>query len=81
MEAAVDPRQATGGTALVLTAREREITDLIARGACNKEIAQRLGITERTVKAHLTSVFQKLGLSGRLQLAVRMLAADSTKVQ
>jgi DNA-binding NarL/FixJ family response regulator len=61
-----------------LTTREREVAELIAGGASNKDIAERLGITERTVKAHLTSVFQKLGLTSRLQLAVRMLAGAST---
>jgi two-component system, NarL family, nitrate/nitrite response regulator NarL len=61
-----------------LSAREREVVELIAGGGSNKEIAERLGITERTVKAHLTSVFQKLGLSSRLQLAVRMLSGAST---
>jgi DNA-binding NarL/FixJ family response regulator len=64
-----------------LTAREREVAELISLGASNKEIADRLGITERTVKAHLTSVFQKLHLSSRLQLAVRMLSASSTNVR
>src|SRR5437899_1848743 len=52
-----------------LTARESQIVALIAAGASNKEIADRLAITERTVKAHLTNVFQKLGLSSRLHLA------------
>src|SRR6266550_2189102 len=50
-----------------LTRRERE---LVAAGASNKEIAERLSIAERTVKAHLTSIFRKLGVSSRLHLAV-----------
>lgn len=57
-----------------LTARESQIVALVAVGASNKEIAHRLAITERTVKAHLTNVFQKLGLSSRLHLAIRALS-------
>ncbi len=53
-----------------VTPREREIVDLLSAGASNKEIAKRLNVTERTVKAHLTAIFRKLGLSGRLQLAL-----------
>lgn len=53
-----------------LTAREQEIALQIGGGNSNKVIAQRLGITERTVKAHLGSVFAKLGVHDRLQLAL-----------
>ena len=53
-----------------VTPRERQIVDLLSAGASNKEIAKRLSVTERTVKAHLTAIFRKLGLSGRLQLAL-----------
>lgn len=53
-----------------LTARQRMIADLIGSGACNKEIANRLNITERTVKAHLTEAFRNVGVSDRLQLAL-----------
>ncbi len=54
----------------LLTAREQEIALQIGSGCSNKVIAQRLGITERTVKAHLGSVFAKLGVQDRLQLAL-----------
>ncbi len=53
-----------------VTPRERQIVELLSAGASNKEIAKRLKVTERTVKAHLTAIFRKLGLSGRLQLAL-----------
>ena len=53
-----------------LSAREREVLDLLALGLTNKQIARRLGIAERTVKAHLTSVFQQLGVTDRTQAAL-----------
>jgi len=59
-----------------LTQRERELVALVAAGASNKEIADRLSIAERTVKAHLTSIFRKLGVSSRLHLAVYTLEAE-----
>jgi DNA-binding CsgD family transcriptional regulator len=51
--------------AVSLTAREVEILRELARGERNGAIAQRLGIAERTVKAHLESIYMKLGVSSR----------------
>jgi len=59
-----------------LSEREREVALCIARGEPNKTIARRLDIAERTVKAHLTSVFEKLGVRDRLQLALLLNSAD-----
>ncbi|MEY2426677.1 MAG: hypothetical protein QOI61_2249 [Actinomycetota bacterium] len=53
-----------------LSARETEVLQLLATGLANKQIARRLGIAERTVKAHLTSIFQALGVSDRTQAAL-----------
>jgi DNA-binding NarL/FixJ family response regulator len=53
-----------------LTGREQEIAVLVGSGESNKQIAQRLDITERTVKAHLTEIFRKLGIVDRLRLAL-----------
>src|SRR5437762_1049882 len=53
-----------------LSSREVEIIANIVSGACNKEIAQRLGISDLTVKRHLTNVYNKVGVSGRLELAL-----------
>jgi len=56
--------------AMQLTAREREVVALIGGGASNREIASQLGVSVVTVKHHLTHVFDKLGVSNRLELAV-----------
>ena len=53
-----------------LTARERDVLALLADGYRNREIAERLGISEHTVKFHLAAIFGKLGASTRTE-AVR----------
>jgi DNA-binding NarL/FixJ family response regulator len=53
-----------------LTDREREILELLRRGLANKEIAVQLGITVKTVKAHLTNLFGKIGVLDRTQAAL-----------
>ncbi len=55
-----------------LSKREREVADLVARGMSNKEMADELFISVRTVKAHLTAIFSKTGFRDRLELAIRM---------
>jgi DNA-binding NarL/FixJ family response regulator len=64
--AARQERRTTGE----LSPREREVLVLVARGLANKQIAQQLGIREKTVKAHLVSAFQRIGVSDRTQAAV-----------
>lgn len=59
-----------GGEKAVLTAREQEIVALVTRGFRNKEIAEKLFISEQTVKNHLHNIFDKLGVSDRLELAL-----------
>lgn len=53
-----------------LTPREQETAVLLAKGASNKEIARQLDITERTVKAHVGAMLEKLGARDRLQLSL-----------
>lgn len=60
-----------------LSARERDVALQIQAGASNKEISSALDITERTVKAHLSAIFQKLGVRDRLQLILLMSSKSS----
>jgi len=53
-----------------LTAREREVLALLARGKCNKEIAAALGIAEITVRCHLSEIFQRLNVTDRTQAVI-----------
>ena len=53
-----------------LTTREKEVLRLIGTGAANKQIARELGITERTVKSHLTNIFATIGVTSRTQAAL-----------
>ena len=61
---------ATPGGQPRLTPREVEVLRLVRSGLANKQIARRLGISERTVKAHLTSAFQRIGVVDRTQAAL-----------
>ena len=56
--------------AVVLTERERDVLGLLVQGLANKQIAHRLGIRESTVKSHLGSAFQRIGVSDRVAAAV-----------
>lgn len=73
MLAALDGRLGRGGpideqVLSGLTDRERAVARRVAAGDSNREIAEKLSITERTVKAHLSSIFNKLGIRDRVQL-------------
>jgi DNA-binding NarL/FixJ family response regulator len=54
----------------VLSPREQDVLRLVAEGLPNKVIARRLSISEKTVKAHLTSIFQQIGVTDRTQAAL-----------
>jgi DNA-binding NarL/FixJ family response regulator len=60
---------AGGGRSAMLTPREVEIARMVATGLGNREIGEKLFISEGTVKTHLHTVYEKLGLKGRMQLA------------
>lgn len=67
--ALLSARRAPSG-AEALSDREREVLLMVAEGLPNKLIAQRLAISEKTVKAHLTSVFRQIGVTDRTQAAL-----------
>jgi len=58
---------------LQLTARERQVLDLILQARSNREIAEKLGIEERTVKAHVGRLMRKTGAENRIELSIRAL--------
>jgi len=68
--AAEDRRSASSLDLSQLTKRERQVATSVAEGLSNREIATKFGISERTVKARLTTTFQKLGVRDRVQLAL-----------
>ncbi len=71
MEGLNPPRSALRET---LTGREQEVVKWVIHGMMNKEIATQLGISEKTVKAHLSNIFSKLKVSRRLQLLLHRIA-------
>jgi DNA-binding NarL/FixJ family response regulator len=62
--------RSSSGPHVDLTKREHEVLRLVAAGLANKQIARRLGISEKTVKGHLTRIFHAIGVSGRTQAAL-----------
>lgn len=69
------PCTASADRSRLPTFREEQVIDLIAEGRSNCEIASHLGISEETVKRHLSNIFDKTGYRTRLQLAVQRLTA------
>jgi DNA-binding NarL/FixJ family response regulator len=77
-ESPLDPKAArallsarrTPAPADALSEREREVLAMVGEGLANKAIARRLGISEKTVKAHLTSVYREIGVTDRTQAAL-----------
>jgi LuxR family transcriptional regulator of spore coat protein len=57
----------------VLTNREKEIFELLVLNKSTKEIAEFLGISEKTIRNHISNVMQKLGVKGRAQAVVELL--------
>ena len=62
-------RDASAGALGPLTAREREIADLVAAGRTNREVAEQLVLSAKTIEAHLRNIYAKLGVRSRVELA------------
>lgn len=72
------PATRDGGLGL-LTGREREVLEALATGARTRDIAARLGITEPTVKRHLTNIYRKIDATNRVEAVTRFLAAGRSR--
>ncbi|WP_086827529.1 LuxR family transcriptional regulator [Allokutzneria sp. NRRL B-24872] len=74
------PRRRGGGEGLLaLTAREREVAELISQGRTNKQVAEHLFVSPKTVEAHLSRIFNKLNVSSRSGLTALVYAARENK--
>ena len=58
---------------IILTPREKEIFDLLVKNQSTKEIAKTLGISEKTVRNHISNVIQKLGVDSRIQAVFELI--------
>lgn len=75
------PSAASNNAWSLLSAREAQVAHAVAAGRSNKEVASLLFISERTVKAHLGAVFEKLGVRDRLQLVLRLAASSNFEIE
>ncbi len=62
------------------TEREREVLFLLLRGLNNKEISKKLFISNHTTKAHVASIYKKLGVSNRVQAAIKSMKLGAEKI-
>jgi DNA-binding NarL/FixJ family response regulator len=62
----------------VLTPRERDVAALVAAGKPNQAVAEALAISRKAVEKYLTSIYEKLGVTSRAQLAIYMVSAERT---
>jgi DNA-binding CsgD family transcriptional regulator len=74
----VPPRRGPGGRPAELTPRQLQVAALVAEGLTNKQIAQRLGIEERSAEGHLERIRERLGVTSRAQIAAWWAARVAT---
>jgi DNA-binding NarL/FixJ family response regulator len=73
--------QPSDAAAAELTERQAEVLQLVSIGCSNKEVARTIGVTERTVKDHLTSIYSRLGVAGRAEAVARAAARGLIALQ
>lgn len=73
--------EADDSTAAALTERQAEVLQLVSIGCSNKEVARTIGVTERTVKDHLTSIYSRLGVAGRAEAVAQAAARGLIALQ
>jgi len=78
---ALNPSVAITNAWSLLSAREAQVAHAVAAGRSNREVAALLFISERTVKAHLGAVFEKLGVRDRLQLVLCLAASPNSEIE
>ncbi len=64
-----------------MSPREQLVADMVVRGFSNAEIANKLFVTEKTIKYHLTNIYKELGIRGRAQLIVKFLSDGVTHAE
>lgn len=64
----------------ILTNREEEVFSLLVKNKTTKEIAETLGISEKTVRNHISNAMQKLGVKGRAQAVVELIRLGNIKL-
>ncbi len=64
----------------ILTRREHQVFELLIENYSTKEIAEKLGISDKTVRNHISNVMLKLGVKGRAQAVVELLRLDELKI-
>lgn len=65
---------------MILTKREKEVFELLINNNSTKEIALKLGISEKTIRNHISNVMQKLGVKGRAAAVVELLKIKEIKI-
>jgi DNA-binding CsgD family transcriptional regulator len=63
-----------------LSHREQQVVSLVCEGLSNKEIGRRLGVTEGTIKVHLNSIYEQLGVRSRIELMVALSGRESNPI-
>lgn len=64
----------------ILTKREREVFELLIKNYTTKEIAEKLGISEKTVRNHISNAMQKLGVNGRASAVIELIRLGEIKL-